>query len=118
MLKIAFFFIINLQLAPELIVDRFITFQNEGHFYIITEEDIYKTDDGQSYSVYKHNAHFPHFNFNFLKVDILISYFSAYSFAVFPFSYSSQTFLILIFWDIFLSFLNFNIYIFIFYFIF
>lgn len=69
MLKIAFFFIINLQLAPELIVDRFITFQNEGHFYIITEKDIYKTDDGQSYSVYKHNAHFPHFNFNFLKVD-------------------------------------------------
>ena len=69
MFKIAFLFIINLQIAPELIGDRFITFQNDGYFYIITEEDIYKTENGQSYNVYKHNTHFPHFNFNFLKVD-------------------------------------------------
>ena len=51
MLKIAFFFIINLQLAPELIVDRFITFQNEGHFYIITEENIYKTNYQKFYFI-------------------------------------------------------------------
>ncbi|MDB4183027.1 hypothetical protein N9672_01580, partial [Flavobacteriaceae bacterium] len=63
MFKIAFLFIINLQIAPELIGDRFITFQNDGYFYIITEEDIYKTENGQSYNVYKHNTHFPHFNF-------------------------------------------------------
>ena len=72
MFKIAFLFIINLQIAPELIGDRFITFQNEGYFYIITEEDIYKTENGQSYSVRKHNTHFPHFNFNFLMLNLFL----------------------------------------------
>lgn len=69
MLKFVILLILNLQLVPELIADQFITFQNDGHFYIITEDEIFKTKDGQSYSVFKHSTHFPHFNFNFLRVD-------------------------------------------------
>ena len=41
MFKIAIFFLFNLQLMPDLIDGRFITFQNDGYFYIIDEEDIY-----------------------------------------------------------------------------
>lgn len=69
MIKFVILLILNLQLVPELIADQFITFQNDGHFYIITEDEIFKTKDGQSYSVFKHSTHFPHFNFNFLRVD-------------------------------------------------
>lgn len=54
---------------PDLIDGRFITFQNDGYFYIIDEEDIYKTENGQTYSVFKHHINFPHFNFNFLSID-------------------------------------------------
>ncbi len=69
MFKIAIFFLFNLQLMPDLIDGRFITFQNDGYFYIIDEEDIYKTENGQTYSVFKHHINFPHFNFNFLSID-------------------------------------------------
>ena len=69
MVKIAFFFIINLQITPQLITDQFIAFQNDGNFYIIDDEDIYKSENGQTYSVFKHNTYFPHFNFNFLNID-------------------------------------------------
>lgn len=68
-LILTLFFCVTINPIPEIVKDQYFTFYQKDKFYIVEEDIIYETRNGNTFKSWPHGVIFSHFNFTSLNLD-------------------------------------------------